>query len=103
MLPNIGLDVVGKLPIVGDIVEGKEGQGTDAVLGKALEKVAKKDPDLVKELAFALTDAVKPQGKDGDDGKMPKELEGLLKGALDIAAGMIPGGNIIKGVLGKIF
>lgn len=101
MLPNIGLDL-GNLPVVGNLLDGNDNKA-DGVLGKALDKVADKDPALAKELAFALSETIKEEGAKSDDGKMPKELEGLLKGALDIAANFIPGGGLVKGLLGKIF
>ena len=103
MLPNIDGLNIGNLPIVNDLLGGKEEVKTDVELGKTLEKIAEKDPTIAKELAFALSDIVQKEAKKDGDGKMPKELEGLLKGALDIAANMIPGGGLVKGILGKIF
>lgn len=105
MLPIIG-NIVESLPVVGDVVEtitgGDDKNPGAAALGKALEKVADKDPELAKELAYALTETLQEEGK-GGDGEMPKELAGILKGAADVFANLIPGGNLVKGILGKIF
>lgn len=106
MLPIIGAAAT-VLPVVSDVIDGisggdDKGKAGASELGKALEKVADKDPALAKELAFALSETIQ-EGSKGDDGKMPKELEGLLNGAVDMLAGMIPGGGLVKGLLGKIF
>jgi len=105
------LPIIGGIGLIGNLLGGlggkeevkEEATSNKAVLDKALQNVAKKDPAMAKELAFALSEAVQTDEKTTDDGEMPKELKGLLKGAVDMFAGMIPGGGFIKGVLGKIF
>lgn len=107
MIPNIGLNLVGKLPIIDDALSTLTGdQQQTTPLSQSLEKVIQQNPALGKELTSALSatlNATNSGTNPQTDGQMPKELEGILKGAVDIAASMIPGGQLVKGILGKIF